>query len=1126
MHCRLRLSLPIALALFAGTLGHHAAKAALGGPPAGRTISLVADALVIHSGWQQQANGLRSTGAAKASAQIVLPQGTFAVWVRIKGAICLTVGGKELQLRRTKVVGWQRAGDVAGGPLAIGVSASQPGAELREIVFSSKPDYSPVSIASPTAPPADGLILRLDFDACEPFVCRDKALGNNARSRKRILLDNGPWGGALRSAPGGLCVGDDAPFDVTEALTLEAWVRPDRIDGYRTVLFKGKRSSNLQAIHFDLDLFDGKIEFKYKDARGHWHGILRSGPYSMPAVKPHQWSHLVATFDKGMIRLYVDGREVASRKVDADRLVPNDFPLLVGEAENILGAKAYRFSGLIDEVKVYARALAAKKVAASYHAGRASHPVGTAPEKEPEADPIDENFEQKLKIVAEYEKQMPEDTIAGQKTTASVRPCRGVPSLHINGKPIFPMAMIPIGHFPMDPCRDFAAAGVHIYSHIIWNWQRITNAPPEDLKTDVDWWLGPGQYDFEKIDRQILSIIKADPQAYIFLRVKLNPPAWWIEANPDELVHYEDGSRGPQYSLASEVWEKTYERMLRDLIGHIEKSPYAGHIIGYQPAGGVASEWYWWGHTKGLIGYSPATRKRFRKWLAEQYGGDVAALRKAWNDPEVTFDTAQPPSGKAREASEMFLFRDARQARQVIDFQRLLSHVTAGNIVRSCRIAKEATAGKKITGVFYGYSIHYATARQGLWNLGFLGLKQVLDSPDVDFLCSPTSYGCRRGGEPGNFVSAYTASYQLHDKLYWDEADVRTHLYRGPASYATRSLDETLTVLRRGFGYMLTKGTALWWFTLAGDHTFHQDEIMDDIARMSRLGNQSMPRSKERLRDVAVLVDEETFLHMRMGVGELTGPLIRNMHLKLSTMGAPYDIYLLSDMADRRMPDYKLYLFLNCFYLDDTIRKAVKSKVRKNNAVSAWFYAPGFLRADGTCGDEAMGDLTGIRLRHRLDEQPFRPVLTHFDHPISRELTRSDAFEPTAPIGPVFWADDPKAVVLARLSPGGRPGLVVRNFGSWRSVYCATPDVPTAILRGLVRYAGGHVYSTTDDPLDANGNYVMIHTSTAGKKRIVLPEPRDVRDVWTGRLIGRNLGTIDVELPDGVTRIFDLGSPK
>ena len=529
-----------------------------------------------------------------------------------------------------------------------------------------------------------------------------------------------------------------------------------------------------------------------------------------------------------------------------------------------------------------------------------------------------------------------------------------------------------------------------------------------------------------------------------------------------------------------------------------------------------------------MIDYSPAARKRFQKWLREHYQEDTAALKKAWNETAVTFDTADPPSEKARRASEHLLFREAGKARRVIDFQQFLTDITVHNVKKSCRICKEATDSRKIVGVFHGYSFHFAASGTGAfsqWNLGFLGLKDVLDCPYVDFISSPTDYAHRRGGEPGNFVSVYTDSYHLHQKLYWDEVDTRTCYYRGPAGCNVRTVPETLAVHERALGYGLTKGTALWWFTLTGDHTFHDNAIMEDIARIQQASKASVAVDKSHVREIAVLADDQSFLYMRMGAKPLMRPLTRDMHDQLATMGAPFDMYLLSDVANASMPDYKLYVFINPFYLTDAMRAAIKAKVRRNNAVAVWFYAPGFVSQDGRLNTDGIGDLTGIAVRHAEEERGLHIAITNFDHPITQEMERSNVLGRTEPFGPIFWVDDSQAVPLGRLSPEGKVGMAVREFGQWRSVYCASPIMSTSLLRGLARYAGVHVYSTTDDTFFANNNYAMIHTATAGMKEIRLPRPSDVSDALTGESLGQATATIRLDIPEKTTRIFRLSPP-
>jgi len=136
--------------------------------------------------------------------------------------------------------------------------------------------------------------------------------------------------------------------------------------------------------------------------------------------------------------------------------------------------------------------------------------------------------------------------------------------------------------------------------------------------------------------------------------------------------------------------------------------------------------------------------------------------------------------------------------------------------------------------------------------------------------------------------------------------------------------------------------------------------------------------------------------------------------------------------------------------------------------------------------------------------------------------------EPTAhvalaPIGD--FPTDPDATHLGTLTPTDHAGLVVREFGDWRSVYFAAPAMTTDLFRGLVRYAGGHVYSTTDDVFDANSRYLMLHTSSAGPKEIHLPNPCNVRDVISNKSVGDGITTIrfDARRP-GETHLFELNA--
>lgn len=711
-------------------------------------------------------------------------------------------------------------------------------------------------------------------------------------------------------------------------------------------------------------------------------------------------------------------------------------------------------------------------------------------------------------------------------TVAEVRPHQGVPTLFINNEPKFPIAMIPIADYPTQACAEFSRAGVKIYSHIIWNWRNITPGKDSTLTEPNRWWLGPGQYDFAKVDRRLKAVLAADPDAYLFPRIKLDPPQWWLDDRPDEMTGYPDGTRGPQHSMASRAWEEAYERMLRDLIGHIESSDYADRVIGYHLAGGKTSEWFWWGFDKGWIDYSPSARARFREWLLDRYGGDVAALRTAWRDDRIAFESADPPGSELRETTEYGLFRDAAAARPAIDYARFLSEITAHNIVRSCRIVKELTGGRKIAGVLYGYMLHFAHCRYIVANEGMCGLEQVLASPHVDFLSSPPQYERRRGGDSGLFQSGYFGSYRLHNKFFWQEADDRTHLATEPVNYRAADMDETLGMLDRQFGYALAQMNGLWWFTLAGDDTFSDARIMDRITTISRAGAGAIAHRGQRRCDVALFADEEVYAWMQLGPGALMNPLVTEMRRILSRSGVPHDFYLLSDIGHPDLPDYRMYVFLNGFRVSPHLREAIRTKTRRKNAVTVWFYAPGFIGEHGGFSEDGIADLTGIRVRHTRESAVVRLKLSDQVHALTAGLV--DAVAGTRdPIAPIFFADDPEARVLGELMPVGKPGLAVREFGTWRSVYFAGPTMSTELFRRLTRYAGGHVYSESDDVFDANSRYIMHHASAPGPKIVYLPGPYDVRNVITGQVVARAASKLNVHADRvGQTYLFELLEPS
>jgi hypothetical protein len=171
----------------------------------------------------------------------------------------------------------------------------------------------------------------------------------------------GKFGGALSfdGINDWVTVPDANTLDLTTGMTLEAWVRPVATGSlWRTVLLKEQPSSLIYALY----AADGT-------GRPATDGFTTSdvGLSGTSATPLNTWTHLAATYDRTTLRLYVNATQVATRAL-AGSIRTSTGPLRIGG--NGTWSDEW-FSGLIDEVRVYNRALAATEIQADM-----TRPVG------------------------------------------------------------------------------------------------------------------------------------------------------------------------------------------------------------------------------------------------------------------------------------------------------------------------------------------------------------------------------------------------------------------------------------------------------------------------------------------------------------------------------------------------------------------------------------------------------------------------------------------------------------------------------------------------------------------------------------------------------------------------------
>ncbi|NQT51747.1 glycoside hydrolase family 99-like domain-containing protein, partial [bacterium] len=209
-----------------------------------------------------------------------------------------------------------------------------------------------------TGAPAEGLIGWWAFDEAQDSpVALDYAgnrLGGMLRDATRAP---GIDGNALVCKGGCATIPNHRLLSPTSQLTVECWVKTDAA-GQDNRWLVNRVLAGGTATGYRMGVLRGKPCFEVP---------LTEWSHHLTAHEPlptGRWVHLAGTFDGTTMRLYVDG-EVQGTMERPGPVKPNDFPLCLGTYD--VGHAAH-FTGLLDELRLYSRALAADEVRAHYRA--------------------------------------------------------------------------------------------------------------------------------------------------------------------------------------------------------------------------------------------------------------------------------------------------------------------------------------------------------------------------------------------------------------------------------------------------------------------------------------------------------------------------------------------------------------------------------------------------------------------------------------------------------------------------------------------------------------------------------------------------------------------------------------
>jgi hypothetical protein len=148
-------------------------------------------------------------------------------------------------------------------------------------------------------------------------------------------------------------------LNLTKAVTLEAWVKPDTLGTkWRTIAVKEQSTQLAYALYANngRDQVSGNVF------------TTRDNGLAGPRLAVGAWTHLAATWDGTTAKVYVDGKLIRSAALGGT-MASSSKPLRFGG--NTIWPEW--FKGQLDEIRIYNRALSAAEVQSDLRA-----PIGTS----------------------------------------------------------------------------------------------------------------------------------------------------------------------------------------------------------------------------------------------------------------------------------------------------------------------------------------------------------------------------------------------------------------------------------------------------------------------------------------------------------------------------------------------------------------------------------------------------------------------------------------------------------------------------------------------------------------------------------------------------------------------------
>ncbi len=211
----------------------------------------------------------------------------------------------------------------------------------------------------------NGLNVFLPMDEGAGSSTHDESGKNNNGSIQGAIWADGKYGKALyfNGDTDGVVIADADSLDVAK-ITMCAWINPSSFNDPNNRHIIRKKAPSGRQYFLVIQATTHKIwanlsiDGAFKDA------------YSQSAVPLQEWTFVAATYDGAVIQVYLNGVPNGTPVPATGDIDPSTYDLLIGRYNAPPGSDPNTFHGIIDEVRVYDRALSQEEIQVLYSLGK------------------------------------------------------------------------------------------------------------------------------------------------------------------------------------------------------------------------------------------------------------------------------------------------------------------------------------------------------------------------------------------------------------------------------------------------------------------------------------------------------------------------------------------------------------------------------------------------------------------------------------------------------------------------------------------------------------------------------------------------------------------------------------